>query len=115
LREMGVRVAIDDFGSGYSSLAYLKLFPLDTLKIDRAFIAPLPDDLDSAAIVEAVVAMSRKLKLAVVAEGVETPGQSTFLRSIGCDVAQGYLYSPPLPADQLPTALRPQDLPTQVH
>lgn len=115
LREMGVRVAIDDFGSGYSSLAYLKLFPLDTLKIDRAFIAPLPDDQDSAAIVEAVVAMSRKLKLAVVAEGVETSGQSAFLRGIGCDVAQGFLYSPPLPADQLPTALRPQDLPSQVY
>lgn len=115
LREMGVRVAIDDFGSGYSSLAYLKLFPLDTLKIDRAFIAPLPDDQNSAAIVEAVVAMSRKLKLAVVAEGVETSGQSAFLRSIGCDVAQGFLYSPPLPADQLPTALRPQDLPSQVY
>lgn len=114
LRDMGVQVAIDDFGSGYSSLAYLKLFPLDTLKIDRAFIAPLPDDQNSAAIVEAVVAMSRKLKLAVVAEGVETAGQSTFLRSIGCDVAQGFLYSPPLPADQLPTALRPQDLPSQV-
>ena len=114
LREMGVKVAIDDFGSGYSSLAYLKLFPLDTLKIDRAFITPLPEDQDSAAIVEAVVAMSRKLKLAVVAEGVETAGQSSFLRSIGCDVAQGYLYSPPLPADKLPAALRPQDIPTKV-
>ncbi len=112
LREMGVRVAIDDFGSGYSSLAYLKLFPLDTLKIDRAFITPLPDDSDSAAIVEAVVAMSRKLKLVVVAEGVETAEQSSFLRSIGCDVAQGFLYSRPLPADKLPSALQTLDFPT---
>ncbi len=112
LRRMGVRVAIDDFGSGYSSLAYLKLFPLDTLKIDRAFITPLPDDGDSAAIVEAIVAMSRKLKLAVVAEGVETAEQSSFLRSIGCDVAQGYLYSRPLPADKLPSALQTLDFPT---
>lgn len=111
LRQMGVRVAIDDFGSGYSSLAYLKLFPLDSLKIDRAFISPLPDDGNSAAIVEAIVAMSRKLKLAVVAEGVETAEQSSFLRSIGCDVAQGYLYSRPLPADKLPAALKTLDFP----
>ncbi|MDR3410562.1 MAG: EAL domain-containing protein [Formivibrio sp.] len=112
LRDMGVRVAIDDFGSGYSSLAYLKLFPLDTLKIDRAFISPLPDDSDSAAIVEAIVAMSRKLKLTVVAEGVETAEQSTFLRGIGCDIAQGYLYSRPLSAEMLPSALQTLDFPT---
>lgn len=104
LRAMGIKVAIDDFGSGYSSLAYLKLLPLDTLKIDRAFIAPLPDDQDSLAIVEAVVAMSRKLKLTVVAEGVETNAQSSLLRHIGCDVAQGYLYNRPLPADLVPAA-----------
>lgn len=114
LREMGVRVAIDDFGSGYSSLAYLKLFPLDTLKIDRSFISPLPDDSDSAAIVEAVVAMSRKLKLTVVAEGVETSGQASFLRNIGCDIAQGYLYSRPLPPEMVPAALRARDFPTEV-
>ena len=104
LRAMGIKVAIDDFGSGYSSLAYLKLLPLDTLKIDRAFIAPLPADQDSVAIVEAVVAMSRKLKLTVVAEGVETDQQSSLLRHIGCDVAQGYLYNRPLPADLVPAA-----------
>ena len=101
---MRVRVAIDDFGSGYSSLAYLRLFPLDTLKIDRAFITPLPDDGDSCAIAEAIVAMARALGLSVVAEGVETSEQASFLRSIGCDNAQGYLYSRPLPAEQLPVA-----------
>jgi len=106
LREMGVSVAIDDFGSGYSSLAYLKMFPLDTLKIDRAFIMPLPDDDNSAAIVEAVMAMSRKLKLAVVAEGVETAGQASFLRDAGCDTAQGYLYSRPLAVEQFAEVLR---------
>ncbi len=104
LREMGVRVAIDDFGSGYSSLAYLRLFPLDTLKIDRAFITPLPGDGDSCAIAEAIVVMARALGLSVVAEGVETSEQASFLRSIGCDNAQGYLYSRPLPAEQLPEA-----------
>lgn len=106
LREMGVRIAIDDFGYGYSSLAYLKQFPLDTLKIDRSFITPLPEDGDMAAIVEAIVEMATKLRLTVVAEGVENATQSSYLRHIGCAVAQGYHYSKPLAADILPSAVR---------
>ncbi|WP_177187747.1 bifunctional diguanylate cyclase/phosphodiesterase [Formivibrio citricus] len=106
LREMGVRIAIDDFGSGYSSLSYLKQFPLDTLKIDRSFISPLPEDGDMAAIVEAIVEMATKLRLTVVAEGVENSTQSSYLRHIGCTVAQGYHYSKPLAADLLPKSVR---------
>ena len=107
LREMGVRIAIDDFGFGYSSLSYLRQFPLDVLKIDRSFIAPLPEDGDTAAIVEAIVAMATKLRLTVVAEGVENAIQSSYLRHIGCAVAQGYHYSRPLAAEALPNAVPP--------
>ncbi|BCL75291.1 hypothetical protein JHS3_10270 [Jeongeupia sp. HS-3] len=96
LREMGVRLAIDDFGTGYSSLSNLRHFPLDTLKIDRSFIESMPDDEDSGAIAEAIVAMAKKLRLKVVAEGVETQQQAHFLRRTGCHVVQGYLYAPPL-------------------
>ncbi|AOX99373.1 EAL domain-containing protein [Jeongeupia sp. USM3] len=96
LREMGVLLAIDDFGTGYSSLSNLRHFPLDTLKIDRSFIESAPDDEDSGAIAEAIVAMAKKLRLRVIAEGVETQQQAYFLRRTGCHVVQGYLYAPPL-------------------
>lgn len=115
LREMGVRIAIDDFGHGYSSLAYLKDFPLDTLKIDRSFIAPLPEDGDMAAIVEAVVEMATKLRLTVVAEGVENATQSSYLRHIGCAVAQGYHYSRPVTAGELAGVVSQVCKSEQVH
>ena len=106
LRELGVRTAIDDFGTGYSSLAYLKTFPLDRLKIDRAFIRDLPHDESDAAILRAIVALGRNLNLEVLAEGVETQEQQAFLADIGCQVLQGYLYGRPMSAEVLTRCLR---------
>jgi diguanylate cyclase (GGDEF)-like protein len=103
LRRLGVSIAIDDFGTGYSSLAYLKRITIDEVKIDRAFVFGLGLEADpaDAAIVQAVVAMARPLRCQVVAEGVETVEAMTFLRELGCDLAQGYYFSSPLPADAL--------------
>ena len=98
LTGMGVRISVDDFGTGYSSLSYLKRFPLHNLKVDRSFVAGLPDHRDSVAITQAVVAMAHSLGMNVTAEGVETPAQASFLRSIGCDKQQGYLFSRPVEA-----------------
>lgn len=93
LREHGVRIAIDDFGLGYSSLAYLTRFPIDKLKIDRAFVQDLQPHRSRAPIIDAIVVLAHALGMEVVAEGVETPGQQDYLRSRGCDEAQGFLYS----------------------
>ncbi|WP_233492833.1 GGDEF and EAL domain-containing protein [Chromobacterium sp. ATCC 53434] len=98
LKALGVWLSIDDFGTGYSSLSHLKRFPLDTLKIDQSFVDGLPDDEDNAAIAEAILAMARKLKFHVVAEGVENEAQAAFLQSKGCHTLQGYHFSRPLPA-----------------
>jgi diguanylate cyclase (GGDEF)-like protein len=99
LHELGVRLSIDDFGTGYSSLAYLKKFPIDALKVDRAFVKDVIEDPDDAAIVEAILAMARSLKLHAIAEGVEKESQLKFLHALGCDEVQGYYFSKPIPAD----------------
>ena len=98
LRELGVRIAVDDFGTRYSSLSYLRRFPVDTLKIDRSFIHDVLTDPDDAKLVAAIIAMGHSLHLDIVAEGVETRDELRFLRSRGCDLVQGYLFSKPLSA-----------------
>lgn len=98
LRELGIRVAVDDFGIGYSSLSHLKQFPVDIIKIDRSFIKDIPNDKTDAAITEAIIAIGKSLNIQVVAEGVETVEQLEFLRERNCDEIQGYYFSRPLPA-----------------
>jgi diguanylate cyclase (GGDEF)-like protein len=101
LRDLGVRFAIDDFGTGYSSLAYLKAIEVDTLKVDRSFVDGLGHNHGDTEIVNAVVSLAHALSLSAVAEGVETANQLEYLQLIGCDVAQGYYFAKPAPADAL--------------
>lgn len=111
LRDMGTRTALDDFGTGYSSLAYLKIFPLDRLKIDRAFVRGLPEDESDKAISRAVVALGLNLNMEVLAEGVETAAQRDFLAVAGCQVFQGYFHGRPMPATELMARIRSGALP----
>ena len=106
LERLGVQLSIDDFGTGYSSLAALKTFPVARLKIDKAFITGLPDNEDDVAVAAAVISLGQKLKLNVIAEGVETAEQADFLRRNNCDEIQGFHLSKPLPSDELATFLR---------
>ena len=98
---LGMHVAMDDFGTGHSSLGQLKLLPIDKLKIDRSFVSELTEDASDAAIVKAIILMAHTLGLQVVAEGVETPEQHRFLCSNGCDHLQGFLYARPIPAEEI--------------
>lgn len=100
MKSLGVQVAIDDFGTGFSSLSYLKHFPIDTLKIDQSFVSGIPDDAEDVALVEAIISMSRALDLDVIAEGIETEAQRSFLVGSGCRCGQGYLLGMPVPADE---------------
>jgi len=100
LKATGIYLSIDDFGTGYSSLSYLKGFPIDALKIDRSFVRDITANADDAAIATSIILMGRSLNLKVIAEGVETESQRAFLQVLQCDEIQGYLISPPVPAEK---------------
>jgi EAL domain-containing protein (putative c-di-GMP-specific phosphodiesterase class I) len=105
VRELGLGVAVDDFGTGYSSLAYLSRLPLDALKIDRSFVHGMTEHADRTSIITAVISLAQALRIKVIAEGVETEPQAQLLRLLRCDQAQGYLFSPPVPAEKVETLL----------
>jgi EAL domain-containing protein (putative c-di-GMP-specific phosphodiesterase class I) len=105
LRAQGFRVALDDFGTGYSSLSYLSRFEVDKIKIDRSFVKPLFQDPSAVAIITAVLTLGHALGLKITAEGVETAEQRRFLAEAGCDLAQGFLFSPAVPDDQIASML----------
>jgi EAL domain-containing protein (putative c-di-GMP-specific phosphodiesterase class I) len=113
LRALGIRIALDDFGTGYSSLSYLRSFPFDVIKIDRSFIRDLDSDDDSAVIVGAIVDIARGLGMTTVAEGVETTEQLEKVRNLGCTKVQGYLFSRPRPAGEVPALIRTLRVPAR--
>jgi len=106
VREIGMRVAMDDFGTGYSSLSYLSKFPLDAIKIDQSFVRQIAKSPNETTIVNAIISLGQNLRLRVIAEGIETVEVLAFLQSRQCDEAQGFFFSRPIPAEQLPTLLR---------
>ena len=106
IHDRGIKIAFDDFGTGYASLSYLKRFPLSRIKIDRSFVGKVTDDEGDAAIVRSLIAMAHNLNLEVIAEGVETTAQAAFLLNHKCEEAQGYLYAKPLPAFEFEAYLR---------
>ena len=106
IQSRGIRLAIDDFGTGYSSMSLMKQFPIDTIKIDRSFVRDLPKDSEDQAIAQAIISMGKALGMTVIAEGVETTEQEAFLRNHACDEMQGFLFSEPVPPQQLADLLR---------
>ncbi len=106
LHKLDVRIALDDFGSGYSNLGYLQRFPLDKLKIDRSFVAALGTSSSGGVIIQAIVSLGRALGLSVLVAGVETEQQRVLLRLAGCDEMQGYLFAKPAPANAIDKLLR---------
>ena len=106
LRGLGLDVAIDDFGTGYSSLAYLAKLPVNCLKIDRSFIITMASDPNAMTLVSTILSLARSLRLKVVGEGVDSEEQASILRKLGCEEMQGYLFSKPLPEDELLKLLR---------
>jgi EAL domain-containing protein (putative c-di-GMP-specific phosphodiesterase class I) len=113
LHALGIRLAIDNFGTGFSSLAYLKRFPLDRLKIDRSFISSISRYQDNLSIASTIIAMGHSLGFEVLAEGVETEEQLNFLRDKGCDFYQGYIKSKPISAEEFTELLRQQNQATK--
>jgi EAL domain-containing protein (putative c-di-GMP-specific phosphodiesterase class I) len=105
-RDMGIHISIDDFGTGYSSLAHLRRFSINTLKIDRTFVQDMEENSTDAAITSAIISMGSSLNLQVIAEGVETEGQFDLLREKRCDEMQGYLFSKPVPVEDVAELLR---------
>lgn len=105
LKALGCRLYLDDFGTGYASLTYLKRFPIDVLKIDRSFVTDIGLDSDDEAIIQSTLALAKSLGKECVAEGVETKQQLAFLRNLGCNLFQGYLFSKPIPGDDVSALL----------
>ena len=105
IRSMGIRISIDDFGTGFSSVSVLRVFPVDALKIDTSFVRDLMLDPNDAAIAAAVIALAKSMGLTVIAEGVENPAQLDFLRLQGCEMWQGYLCCPPVPTSEVRSVL----------
>jgi len=110
VEEKGNKVSLDDFGTGYSSLNYLRQLPIDTLKIDKSFVQDIRANSKEEAIAKTVISLAHKLDLTVVAEGVETKEQLLFLKKEKCDKAQGYLFSKPLPAEEIEKMLRDKNV-----
>jgi diguanylate cyclase (GGDEF)-like protein len=106
LRALGIDIAIDDFGTGYSSLGYLKHLPVSVIKIDKSFLSGIPEEENATQVITAIVAMAHAMKMRVVAEGVERPEQAAFLRDVGCDLAQGWLYGHPMRSGEIAELLR---------
>lgn len=101
LREIGVKISLDDFGTGFSSLSYLKGLPIDTLKIDKTFVDTLLTDVNTKIIMESIIYMVKRLGYETIAEGVETEGQFQYLKELGCDIIQGYYLGRPMPAEEI--------------
>jgi len=101
IRSYGVEISVDDFGTGYSSMAYLKALPARTLKIDRTFVQGVPENIDDSRILRAMIVFGKSLNLKIVVEGIETKEQARFCREYGADFLQGYLFSKPIPSDNL--------------
>jgi len=112
---MGISFALDDFGTGYSSLSYLKRFPINTIKIDKSFIRDIHNDSENGEIVKAILAMGNSLKLAVIAEGVETFEELALLQAWGCKYIQGYYFSKPVSASEVPLILEDDFLSRQMN
>ncbi len=108
LHDAGLFIALDNFGTGYTSLQHLKGLPVDVLKVDRTFVAGLPNSKQDGAIVEALLSIARAFSFATMAEGIETEGQAAALRAAGCELGQGYLYARPMPADEFSALIGPR-------
>lgn len=115
LKRMGITIAMDDFGTGYSSLSYLRQLPVDVVKIDQSFVHEIPDSHEDVLIAQAIIAMAQSLHLSLVVEGIENVRQLNFFRQQGCNIVQGFLFSKPVAADEIPGMLAAQSAPGTVN